>query len=35
MVRNLRVVDDYVYLRLYVGSHQYGVEAQIQDALSG
>ena len=35
MVRNLRVVDDYVYLRLYVGSNQYGLEAQIQDALSG
>jgi len=22
MVRNLRIVDDYIYLRLYVGSHQ-------------
>ena len=23
MVRNLRLVDDYVYLKLYLGSHQY------------
>jgi ATP-binding protein involved in chromosome partitioning len=22
MVRNLRIVDDYVYLRLYLGQHQ-------------
>ncbi|NJP12175.1 MAG: Mrp/NBP35 family ATP-binding protein [Leptolyngbyaceae cyanobacterium RU_5_1] len=34
MVRNLRVVGEYVYLRLYVGAHQSGLEAQIQDVLS-
>ncbi|MBF2026890.1 MAG: Mrp/NBP35 family ATP-binding protein [Oscillatoriales cyanobacterium C42_A2020_001] len=35
MVRNLRVVDNYVYLRLYIGSHQHDLEARIQDELSG
>jgi ATP-binding protein involved in chromosome partitioning len=34
MVRNLRVVGEYIYLRLYVGSHQYSLEAQIQTVLS-
>jgi len=34
MVRNLRVVDNYVYLRLYVGRHQHQLEEQIQSALS-
>ncbi|HEY9692270.1 MAG TPA: Mrp/NBP35 family ATP-binding protein [Oculatellaceae cyanobacterium] len=34
MVRNLRVVDDYIYLRLYVGKHQHQLQANIQSALS-
>lgn len=34
MVRNLRIVDDYVYLRLYVGVHQHRLQEQIQDILS-
>jgi ATP-binding protein involved in chromosome partitioning len=34
MVRNLRVVDDYVYLRLYIGSHQQQLHTDIQTALS-
>ncbi|MEC4803226.1 MAG: Mrp/NBP35 family ATP-binding protein [Jaaginema sp. PMC 1079.18] len=34
MVRNLQVVDDYVYLRLYVGSHQYELQHQVQQCLS-
>lgn len=34
MVRNLRIVNDYVYLRLYVGVHQYYLQAQIQSVLS-
>lgn len=34
MVRNLRVVDDYVYLRLYIGSCQRSLESEIQDKLS-
>ncbi|MBD1912091.1 MULTISPECIES: Mrp/NBP35 family ATP-binding protein [unclassified Leptolyngbya] len=34
MVRNLRVVDDYVYLRLYVGQHQHRLQEQIQTTLS-
>lgn len=34
MVRNLRVVDDYVYLRLYVGCHQHSLQATIQEQLS-
>ena len=29
MVRNLRIVDDYVYLRLYVGSHQLELKDQV------
>lgn len=34
MVRNLRVVDEYVYLRLYVGKHQFALKSQIIDLLS-
>jgi ATP-binding protein involved in chromosome partitioning len=34
MVRNLRIVDDYVYLRLYVGVHQHDLQIHIQDVLS-
>ncbi|MCC5666333.1 Mrp/NBP35 family ATP-binding protein [Nostoc sp. CHAB 5784] len=34
MVRNLRIVDDYVYLRLYIGSHQQQLQAEIQSKLS-
>jgi ATP-binding protein involved in chromosome partitioning len=33
MVRNLRVVDDYVYLRLYVGDHQKYLQTVIETAL--
>lgn len=33
MVRNLRVVDDYVYLRLYVGEHQKHLQTAIETAL--
>lgn len=34
MVRNLRVVNDYVYLRLYIGQHQHSLQEQIQATLS-
>ena len=34
MVRNLRIVDDYVYLRLYVGSHQLELKDQVIEILS-
>lgn len=34
MVRNLRIVDDYIYLRLYVGCHQHDLQHQIQTILS-
>ena len=34
MVRNLRLVDDYVYLKLYIGSHQYDLKDKVQAALS-
>jgi ATP-binding protein involved in chromosome partitioning len=34
MVRNLRVVDDYVYLRLYVGKHQQALKEKVQILLS-
>lgn len=34
MVRNLRVVDDYIYLRLYIGSHQHELQERSQLALS-
>ncbi|MEM9808572.1 MAG: P-loop NTPase, partial [Cyanobacteria bacterium P01_D01_bin.56] len=33
MVRNLRVVDNYVYLKLYIGSHQTDLKDQTQLAL--
>lgn len=33
MVRNLRVVDDYVYLRLYIGDHQKYLQTAIETAL--
>lgn len=34
MVRNLRVVGEYVSLRLYAGAHQQSLQAQIQTLLS-
>lgn len=34
MVRNLRLVEDYVYLRLYVGTHQLKLQSEINSALS-
>ncbi|MBD2695221.1 Mrp/NBP35 family ATP-binding protein [Anabaena catenula] len=34
MVRNLRIVDNYIYLRLYIGSQQHHLQAEIQTALS-
>ena len=34
MVRNLRLVDDYVYLKLYLGSHQYNIKDKVHSALS-
>ncbi|HLO48461.1 MAG TPA: Mrp/NBP35 family ATP-binding protein [Kamptonema sp.] len=34
MVRNLRIVDDYIYLRLYIGSHQQDLQAKIESILS-
>lgn len=34
MVRNLRIVDQYVYLRLYIGSLQKYLEAEIKSVLS-
>ncbi len=34
MVRNLRLVDNYVYLKLYLGSHQYDLKDKVQAALS-
>lgn len=34
MVRNLRLVEDYIYLRLYIGTHQLRLQSQIQSALS-
>ncbi|MEM7770160.1 MAG: P-loop NTPase [Cyanobacteria bacterium P01_A01_bin.37] len=33
MVRNLRVVDDYVYCRLYLGAHQHELKEQAELAL--
>ncbi|MEM6597136.1 MAG: Mrp/NBP35 family ATP-binding protein [Cyanobacteria bacterium P01_C01_bin.69] len=33
MVRNLRIVDNYVYFRLYIGAHQQGLKEQAQIAL--
>ena len=34
MVRNLRIVDNYVYLKLYIGSHQQELKDEVQSALS-
>jgi len=34
MVRNLRIVDEYVYLRLYVGSHQQQLKLEVESKLS-
>ncbi|MBP5973844.1 Mrp/NBP35 family ATP-binding protein [Brasilonema sp. CT11] len=34
MVRNLRIVDDYIYLRFYIGSHQHQLQKEIQSVLS-
>ncbi|WP_036479664.1 Mrp/NBP35 family ATP-binding protein [Myxosarcina sp. GI1] len=34
MVRNLKVVEDYIYLKLYVGSHQFDLKDKVQAALS-
>ena len=34
MVRNLRLVDNYVYLKLYIGSHQHDLKEKVQAALS-
>ncbi|MEN9204214.1 MAG: Mrp/NBP35 family ATP-binding protein [Thermostichales cyanobacterium DRC_bins_46] len=34
MVRNLRIVGDYVYLRLYVGSHQLALQVEVEQALA-
>ena len=34
MVRNLRIVDDYVYLRLYIGCHQHYLKQEIELKLS-
>ena len=33
MVRNLRLVDDYIYLRLYIGTHQHELQEQTKQAL--
>ena len=34
MVRNLRLVDDYIYLRLYIGTHQHHLQERTKQALS-
>ncbi|MDJ0679393.1 MAG: Mrp/NBP35 family ATP-binding protein [Xenococcaceae cyanobacterium MO_167.B52] len=34
MVRNLRLVDDYIYLKLYLGSHQYDLKDKVESTLS-
>ncbi|WP_318780900.1 Mrp/NBP35 family ATP-binding protein [Dendronalium phyllosphericum] len=34
MVRNLRIVDDYIYLRLYIGIHQQHLQPEIESKLS-
>lgn len=34
MVRNLRVVEEYIYLRLYIGRHQHDLQAEIQQILA-
>jgi len=33
MVRNLQIVDNYVYLRLYIGQHQLYLQNIVQDSL--
>ena len=33
MVRNLQIVDDYVYFRLYLGSHQLKLKEHAQESL--
>ena len=35
MVRNLRIVDDYASVRLYIGAHQTDLESQVLEALNG
>lgn len=35
MVRNLRIVENYVSVRLYIGSHQTVIESRVLDALNG
>jgi len=34
MARNLRIVDNYVYLRLYIGRHQHHLQAEVQQVLA-
>ena len=34
MVRNFRIVDDYIYLRLYIGYHQHQLQLEIESKLS-
>ncbi|MEM8641355.1 MAG: Mrp/NBP35 family ATP-binding protein [Cyanobacteria bacterium P01_G01_bin.54] len=34
MVRNLRIVDHYIYLRLYVGSQQQALQAAVKQTLT-
>ena len=34
MVRNLRIVENYIYLRLYIGSHQQELPKIIESVLS-
>ena len=34
MVRNLRLVEDYIYLRIYIRAHQPDLQGQIQSVLS-
>lgn len=34
MVRNLRIVEDYIYLRLYIGKHQHDLQTAIQEILA-
>ncbi|MGK7912359.1 MAG: Mrp/NBP35 family ATP-binding protein [Synechococcus sp.] len=34
MVRNLRIVDDYVSVRLYIGAHQTDIEEQVLQKLN-
>ncbi|MEM6518508.1 MAG: Mrp/NBP35 family ATP-binding protein [Cyanobacteria bacterium P01_C01_bin.70] len=34
MIRNLQIVGDYVYLKLYVGCHQLNLQQQVQQTLT-